>query len=225
MFDYQAGEKYKLTLIMVGVAGLLAGIFFTMLLMPTETPASQRRQRVMTRAQMDPDVTGGRFASSPMAAAMLNNSGAATAAPGQVSGPAGHPAGAAFVDRTAAHAFMQQFLPKIWDLGAATAAGSQEWAIAQMTPACRAAYTTNIWTPALAEQIQQSGLNSTFTASTVDVTENMNDGSVVCKVKGVQYLTAANGTQKQRVINVEYMVVQTSEGLKVAGISEGHPGG
>jgi hypothetical protein len=36
MFDYQAGEKYKLTLIMVGFAGLMAGMLFTLVLMPQQ---------------------------------------------------------------------------------------------------------------------------------------------------------------------------------------------
>ena len=58
MFDYQAGEKYKLTLIMVGFAGLMAGMFFTMLLMPTPEPQSHQRQA--PKWASNPDVTGGR---------------------------------------------------------------------------------------------------------------------------------------------------------------------
>ncbi len=60
MFDYQAGEKYKLTLIMVAIAGVMAGMFFTVLLMPTpEAPQARKRQH---QPWMDnPDVTGGRM--------------------------------------------------------------------------------------------------------------------------------------------------------------------
>lgn len=214
MFDYQAGEKYKLTLIMVAVAGLLAGIFFTMLLMPTESPASSRRkQGQVTRAMTDPDVTGGGshgYGASPIAAAVLNQGqGAAQAQPG-----------AQLADRGTARQFMDTWLQRVWDLGANSAVQSQEWAISQMTPACAAAYRQNIWTSGLAQQVQQSGLQSAFTPAVVDVSENLSDGSVVVKVKGVQVLSAATGQQKSRQISVEYMVIQTADGLKVAGISE-----
>lgn len=222
MFDYQAGEKYRLTLIMVGVAGLLAGIFFTMLLMPTESPASSRRKVAMTRAMSDPDVTGGRGYSAPnsVAQAIAANVAGPMQGGGGAGGASAAPAGQ-LVDRGSAKIFMDQWLPRVWDLGCQSASQAQEWAISQMTPACAAAYRSNIWTPALSKQVQESGLQSTFTPSTVDVSENLADGSVVVKVKGVQILSAATGQQKQRVINVEYMVIQTPEGMKVAGISEG----
>lgn len=217
MFDYQAGEKYKLTLIMVGVAGLLAGIFFTMLLMPTEAPAARRRAP-MTRAQMDPDVTGGtRFAASPLAAAALQASGAL---------PQAEPAAApgSMVDRAQIPNFMATWLPRIWDLGATTAHDAQEWAIGHMMPNCAAAYRNNIWTPTLEKQVAESGLQSAFVISSVEPGENHPDGSVEVKVKGIQTLSAPGGQIKQRTINVIYMVVQTPEGLKVAGISEGAGG-
>lgn len=210
MFDYQAGEKYKLTLIMVGVAGLLAGIFFTMLLMPTEAPA-QRRKAAYTRAMTDPDVTG--VARSP----------AGYAASPQVAAAIPHQP-ISLVDRGSARIFMEQWLPRVWDLGATSAAGSQEWAIGCMTPSCAAAYRQNIWTPALAKQVAESGLQSAFTPQSVEVSENLSDGSVVVKVQGVQILSAASGQKKSRQINVEYMVVQAPDGMKIAGISEGGQG-
>jgi hypothetical protein len=222
MFDYQAGEKYKLTLIMVAVAGLLAGIFFTMLLMPSEAPASRRRAP-LTRAQSDPDVTGGsRFASAQVAANMLQAAGALPSAPGSVGPGSAPPANP--VDRAQIPNFMSTWLPRVWDLGAETASNAQEWAIAQMTPNCAAAYRHNIWTEALAKQVQGSGLQSAFVISTVEPGEAMQDGSCEVKVKGIQTLSAANGQQKQRVINVVYMVVQTPEGMKIAGISDGSGG-
>lgn len=229
MFDYQAGEKYKLTLIMVAVAGVLAGIFFTMLLMPTEAPASRKRA-AMTRAQMDPDVTGGsRFASSPLAAGMLQAAGALPGSEQQGGGPGGAPAApnvppGQMVDRAQVPNFMQTWLPRIWDLGATTAQAAQEWAIGQMTPNCAAAYRANVWTPQLAKQVTDSGLQSVFTISSVEPGENLADGSVEVKVKGIQVMSAANGQQKQRTVNVTYMVVQTPEGLKIAGISNNSGG-
>ena len=213
MFDYQAGEKYKMTLIMVGVAGLLAGIFMTMLLMPTESPASARKNRVaMTPSMSDPDVTGGGRGPS--------NYGASQQAMSQMQGQQQQPA-PQLVDRGAARVFMENWLPRVWDLGAVTAVQSQEGAISAMTQSCAAAYRQNIWTATLAKQVQESGLRSQFQPQAVDVSENLQDGSVIVKVKGVQVLSAASGQQKSRQINVEYMVIQTPEGMKIAGISEG----
>lgn len=207
MFDYQAGEKYKLTLIMVGIAGLLAGIFFSMLLMPTEAPASRKRAQ-QTRAMSDPDVTGGRgYAPSQGIVNVIPTGGAPQP-------------NVQLVDRGTARIWMDTWLPRVWDLGAQSAAQSQEWAIAQMTPECAAAYRQNIWTGALAKQVSESGLQSSFTPSVVDVSENHRDGSVEVKVQGVQVLGAAAG-QKQRQIAVTYMLIQTPEGMRVAGISEG----
>ncbi len=211
MFDYQAGEKYKLTLIMVGVAGLLAGIFLSLLLMPTESPASARKNRAaMTPSMTDPDVTGGRGPS---------NYGASQQAMSQMGGQQ-QPA-PQLVDRGAARVFMDSWLPRVWDLGAASAMQSQEGAISAMTPSCAGAYRQNIWTATLAKQVQESGLRSQFQPQAVDVSENLQDGSVIVKVKGVQVLSAASGQQKSRQINVEYMMIQTPEGMKIAGISEG----
>src|SRR6202021_3110938 len=62
MFDYQAGEKYKITLIMVALAGLMAGAFFTILLSSSGTEPARTRPRA---AYMDdPDINGGRAISS-----------------------------------------------------------------------------------------------------------------------------------------------------------------
>ena len=213
MFDYEAGEKQKLTMIMVAFAGLLAGMFFTMLLMPQQDSRAARKAHAAanaTRATTDPDVTGGgRMAPGAAAAYPGGSPAAAPGAPGLL------------VDRGQASAFMQQgWLSRIWDLSAASARTHQEEAIKYMTPECAAAYRANVWTEALAKQVQESGLQSSFTLKTCDVSDNLSDGSVVVKVKGTQQL-GANGKGRTRDINFEYMLKQTPDGLKVAGISEG----
>lgn len=59
MFDYQAGEKYKLTLIMVGFAGLMAGMLFTMLVMPQPDPRAMKARKAPAWTK-DPDAGYGR---------------------------------------------------------------------------------------------------------------------------------------------------------------------
>src|SRR6202035_3893413 len=97
MFDYQAGEKFKLTLIMVGFAGLMAGMLFTMLLMPT--PDATPRHRPHQRYMDNPDITGGRAPSGAASAAA-----ASTGAPVSVTDP------------NAALSMIEQWLPIAWDL-------------------------------------------------------------------------------------------------------------
>ena len=216
MFDYEAGEKQKLTMIMVAFAGLLAGMFFTMLLMPQQDSRAARKAHAAanaTRATTDPDVTGGGRMTAGAAGAYPSGAPSAQAAVG------GAPA--LLVDRGQASAFMQQgWLSYVWDLSAATAKAHQEEAIKYMTPECAAAYRANVWTDGLAKQVQESGLQSSFQLRSCDVSDNLADGSVVVKVKGTQQL-GANGKGRTRDINFEYMLKQTPDGLKVAGISEG----
>jgi hypothetical protein len=219
MFDYQAGEKYKLTLIMVGLAGLIAGMFFTLLLMPSgEAPARHRHggggqsQRVMS----NPDITGhrdGGFGSSP---SNESESGGGGGGGGQ-SGPG--PSASSYIDKSQAQMFMGGWLPQVWDLSASSAAANQAEAMRWMTPDCAAAYQRNVWTPDLAKQVQESGLQSSFRASEINVSDNQSDGSVIVKVKGIQTL-GANGKNKQRPVNLEYMLKQTPDGMRIAGISD-----
>src|SRR5437868_6583038 len=138
MFDYQAGEKYKLTLIMVSIAGLIAGMFFTMLLMPQESASAHRKAAPTTRAMSDPDVTGRRGGDGPMGNDLTGGGGAYAQAQAQAGQQAGMPDPASMVDRGAAQMFMQNWLPRVWDLSAQTAAANQEEAIKWMTPECAA---------------------------------------------------------------------------------------
>lgn len=208
MFDYQAGEKYRLTLIMVGVAGLIAGMFFCMLLMPTAEPTRGRKQVAMTRAMTDPDVTGG------------GSRGAGGRAQGIAAAVVGNQMPVDMVDRSQAQMFMQNWLARVWDLNASTATASQDEAMKWMTPECANAYRQNIWTPELSKQVQESGLQSSFQPKDINVSDNLADGSVVVKVTGTQNLIAAAG-QKSKDVHLEYMLKQTADGIRVAGISEG----
>lgn len=208
MFDYQAGEKYKLTLIMVAVAGLMAGIFFTILIMPS--PAPQRAHRQRPAWANDPDVTG-----RPAAVADYG-AGAAGAHPAQ---------SANATDPNLAKTLIEQWLPLAWDLSAGTAKASQDKAMAYMTPDCAGAYKQNIWTEDLARQIDECGLKSTFRADKVGVGAPQADGSVVVFVDGEQQLTVPGKGTTARPVKLEYLVRQTADGMRIAGISEGGQGG
>lgn len=208
MFDYQAGEKYRLTLIMVGLAGLLAGIFFTILLVPSPEPS--HRSRPQPAYMRDPDVTGRREMPTAQTAAAP---GAAQAMPPSEPIVLANP--------MLAKTLVEQWLPYAWDLSAGSAKGSQERALLAMTPDCAAAYQKNIWTPDLAKQIEESGLQSAFKADNITVGDNLADGSVVVYVNGTQTLNVPSKGSTARQVRLEYMVKMTQEGLRIAGISEG----
>ncbi len=206
MFDYQAGEKYKLTLIMVGMAGLMAGMFFSIILMPPAPPA--RASKVRPQWADNPDVTGVRR----------------DAGPGQAQAqapPPGTPM--AMTDPTLAQTLIEQWLPLAWDLSAGSAQLSQENAIKYMTPECAAQYRQNIWTPAMAQQIQESGLQSSFKPSSIKASTNQADGSVVVFVEGEQMLAVPGKPQNGRHVMLEYLIKTdpTDGSMKIAGFSEG----
>jgi hypothetical protein len=204
MFDYQAGEKYKITLIMVALAGLMAGAFFTILLSSGSEPSAKARPKA---AYMDdPDITGSRAGSSS-AYANMDNQNQANAA--------------SLADPMNAMNLVQDWLPLAWDLSAGTASESQERAIEYMTPDCANAYRQNVWTPEVAQQINASGIKSTFSASRVAAGNNQPDGSVVITVEGKQVLNIPNKGAKTRSVKLEYLVKNTADGLRIAGISEG----
>jgi hypothetical protein len=230
MFDYQAGEKFKLTLIMVGFAGLMAGMLFTMILMPSSEPPSRRKQ-----AQMSEDNgrhPGIRDAGNAYSAAQSRASrylhpeddpaaqAATPGAPGTPPQAAAAPTGPA-TDPTVATTFLEQWLPVAWDPSAGTAKNSQEKAILYMTPECATAYRQNIWTSDLSKQIEDSGLQSTFQPRKVAASQTQPDGSVVIFVEGEQVLQVPGKESQTRPVKLEYLVRTTSDGLRIAGISEG----
>ncbi len=206
MFDYQAGERYRLTLIVVGLAGMMAGIFFCVLLMPTPEPT--RHKGPAPAYMRDPDVSGRRSASAPAA------SGAAAAM-------VPTSAQAKLTDPLLAKTLIEQWLPLAWDLSAGSAQTSQERAILAMTPDCAEAYRKNIWTPDLSKQLNEAGLKSEFQASSISVGEPLADGSVVVYVSGNQILNIPGKGATTRAVKLEYLVKMTAEGMRIAGISEG----
>ena len=221
MFDYQAGEKFKLTLIMVGFAGLMAGMLFTMLIMPQPDNRPSKR-RAMQPYMNDPDATGGRGAGGGRTGAQMAYSNAQAGAAGATHGAGAPPqAPGELTDPNMALGLVENWLPAVWDLSAGTAPGSQEKAIAYMTPECATAYRQNIWTADMAKQIQDSGLQSTFTAKKVSAGENQQDGSVVVFVEGEQILQVAGKPARARPVKMEYLVRKTADGMRIAGISEG----
>lgn len=216
MFDYQAGEKFKLTLIMVAFAGLMAGVFFTMLLMPPQDNRPSKRvanQRYMS----DPDITGGRRSEQAYGNAQAG-AAQAMSAPQQAQAPG---APVAIADPNTALSLIESWLPSVWDLSAGSAKASQEKAILYMTADCAAAYKQNIWTPDLAKQIEESGLQSTFNAKKVSAGQNQEDGSIVIYVEGEQVLQVPGKPTRARPVKLEYLVKQTADGMRIAGISEG----
>jgi hypothetical protein len=206
MFDYQAGEKYKLTLIIVGFAGAMVGMFFTLLLAPEQAPQHVAKQR--PKWADNPDVNGGRTSSQY---------------------PAGQPQGASAdaqqpyvaTSPDAAVSLIEDWLPRAWDFSAQTAGRSQEQAIQYMSADCAQAYRTNIWTPEMANTIAQSGAVSRFEKSSVRVGETRPDGAVVVLVEGKQFLDVPGKGQNVHEVKFEYLVKQTPDNkLQIAGMGE-----
>ena len=207
MFDYQAGEKYKLTLIMVALAGIMAGAFFTVLLSSqSEAPRPRQRQHFE-----DPDERGDR----PIQAAGYSNYNSAAQSQPQAQNASGNN-----TDPLAALNLVQEWLPLAWDLSAGSASNSQEKAIKYMTNDCAQAYRENVWTQGMAKQINASGIKSSFSASRVAAGNMQSDGSVVITVEGKQVLNVPSKGAKTRQVKLEYLVKNTADGLRIAGISE-----
>jgi hypothetical protein len=220
MFDYKAGEKYKLTLIMVGFAGIMAGMFFTMLLMPTEEPASHHKKQ-MQKWESDPDVTGGRGGGAHMPPPV----GAAQAAALGMQGKDGDNQAArlprnAPVDTTAGLNLMTKWLNLAWDMSAGSAAQSQEQAMQFMTPACRMAYQSNVWTSDVAKQIEDAGLKSKFQMTNIQPAGLQPDGTLAINVEGQQTLMVPGKPDTQRQVKLQYLLQNTQEGICISGISE-----
>ncbi|HNB22447.1 MAG TPA: hypothetical protein PKZ32_08520, partial [Candidatus Melainabacteria bacterium] len=182
MFDYQAGEKYKLTLIMVAIAGMMAGMFFTVLLMPTPEPA-QARKRARQPWMDNPDVTGGRTAAPGAAQAAAPTELQQKAQAAAMAQPA------IKTDAVTAQTLVEKWLPFAFDLSSGSANDSQEKAIACMTPECAQSYRQSVWTPEVASQIAASGMKSSFRATKVIAGAHQTDGSIVITVEGEQILS------------------------------------
>ena len=218
MFDYQAGEKYKLTLIMVGVAGLLAGVFFTVLLMPTPD-AGPAKHHTAPKWSSNPDATG--TARMPGAGQRATDGQGPGQGQGQEQGAQPQAQAPMAVDAFQAREMLEtKFLPLAWDLSAYSARASQGKAIAYMTDDCKRAYMNNIWTSTIAKQIEDSGVQSQFTPRKIEPGQVRSDGSVEVTVEGQQTLSVPGKGGKTRDVKVVYLVRQYPEGMKIAGISE-----
>jgi hypothetical protein len=199
MFDYSAGEKFRLTLIMIAVAGFMAGVFLTMMLMPQPEPVRRRSARL----------NNSEYPAQPPQAAYAPSSAPPQAPQAELTDP------------MQAKSLIESWLPYAWDLSAGSASQSQEKAIAYMTPDVANSYRQNVWTPDIAKQIDESGVKSEFKASQVAVGAHQADGAVVIMVEGTQVLAVPGKGASNRSVKLEYLVRNTAEGMRIAGISEG----
>jgi hypothetical protein len=208
MFDYQAGEKYKMTLIVVGVVGMMAGVTLTVFLSPTpDAPKGRPR----TKADSHPDITG--VAPTP-GGYQAPNDGGQPAYPPPVDK-------ANMVDATKATEFVKVWLPNAMDFNAASAAGSQQSAMNYMTPECLSAYKENVWSPDAAEGVTSSGMKSTWQQTIISARPNQPDGSIEIAVEGTQKLLIPGAQPTERKVKFVYLVKKVGTDLKIAGISEG----
>jgi hypothetical protein len=211
MFDYQAGEKYKLTLIMVGAAGVMAGAFFTLLLSPPAEPPHKDRRA--TKISNDPDMNG--TPRMPHGRGMRDN--------GVPRYPDGTPMSSAppqaTADKTESKNLVMTMLPLAFDFNSTSANRSQELAMAYMTPECANNYRTSVWTPEIAQSVAGAAMTSSFNTTVCEPYTSTEDGSVVIKVEGEQVLVL-QGQQRPKHVSMEILVKKTNQGLKVAGISD-----
>jgi hypothetical protein len=210
VFDYNAGEKYRLTLVMTAVAGIMAGAFFTMLLATSSSPPPQRRQ---AQASSQEPASSVRYGAPPQGMA-------AAVAPTTAASATGAQPSAAAIDPKDAKDLIQQWLPLAWDLSAGTAAQDQDVAMRYMTPECAQSYRNTIWTPDLAKQIDEAGLRSSFDVNAISEPVIQGDGSAVIDVAGTQTITAANGQTSQRQVRLEYSLIDTPAGPRIASFKE-----
>ncbi len=213
MFDYQAGERYKITLIFVGVAGLMAGVFFTLLLGSTgEAPRPKRGKG--GSAMIQPGSSRRR---------PVNDGGDPNAGQygqgGQNS--QGGPVPPSETDSLAARDLIQAFAPLSFDMSATTANDSQTRAMEMMTSDFAQTYRTSIWTPELAQLVQESGVRSSFTVHTVSAMQANADGSIAVRLTGTKVMTKPDGESKTDAVNMEYLCQKDASGrFKIAGIKD-----
>ncbi|MBS1990987.1 MAG: hypothetical protein JSS83_10745 [Cyanobacteria bacterium SZAS LIN-3] len=205
MFDYQAGEKQKLLLIMTAVSGVIAGSFFTLLLSsPGEAPRAPQRGGRMRSGETG----GGGPPLRSVSGRGMRDNGVPPAPPVEE------------VDRGAAQSMVQGTLPLMWDFNSATANQSQEQAMTFMTQDCAQNYRLNVWTPEIAKSVGAAGMTSSFTPQMCQAITSEADGSVVVKVQGQQVLNLQGQPPKLKQVQMEYLVKRTPSGLKICGISE-----
>ena len=203
MFDYQAGERYKLTLIMVGLAGLMGGIFITILLGVGSEPPRQRPKRPQSAYSPDTGVQMG-GSGGPVTGAQIPNT----------------PSAPAVTDAQAATDFVRQFVNAAFDMNSASASQSQAAAMNMMDPTTAQGYRQNIWTPEVEQLVQENGLKSQFIPAKISTGQQNPDGSIVVFVEGQQSLVTAEGQQQDKAVSMEYLVHRGPDGFKIAGITD-----
>ena len=240
MFDYQAGEKYKITLAMTGIAGLIIGMFFTLLIMPQSSEPPRNRgnhgARVASNAGALRDsgyVEGVREYNKKMKAGTdeddsdinpisasnpnSNSSQAQAMEVSQAPNPTSESVGAC--DVNTASTLIERWLPLSWDLSAASAKFSQEKAISYMTNQCASQYRKHIWTKNISDQIASTGIVSHFKLISLKASQPNTDGSVTIYVEAEQELDIPGKGSKARDLSVQYLVIQTSNGPRIASIT------
>ncbi len=234
MFDYHAGEKFKIMLIGTALCAFLGGMFIMALVGGSPDPhaaarAQAREQKkklnsdygMMTSDQAaeaglrPTDVRTGprRGGQNPMAGAQEPGGGQQLSlAP---------PADYVQTNSMEAQSLIETWLPFGWDMSAGTASDSQERAMQLMTPACAEAYRKSLWTPELAKQIEESGLKSSFKTKNIKVAGTKPDGAIVVEVEGEQVLEMEGKGSQSLPKKLEYLVKKTDQGVRITGISEG----
>jgi len=209
MFDYQAGEKQKLLLIMTAVSGVVAGAFFTLLLSP---PGEAPQRPTRGGPRRPPNMERGGAGTAPLrSVGGMRDNGVQANQP-----PAGEE-----VDKGAAQSMVQGALQYMWDFNSTTANQSQEQAMALMTADCAQNYRLNVWTPEIAQKVGAAGMTSSFTPQSCEAITSTPDGSVVVKVQGQQILNLQGQAPQPKMVMMEYLVKRTPSGqLKICGISE-----
>ncbi len=235
MFDYQAGEKYKTTLMMTGIAGIVIGIFFTLLIMPQAPDPHVRRSHgnVSNRDATNRDdsahpgyIEGMREYNNKYNQGDPDDANDTASPSGQTSNvkyEVNSPQTSEStmpVDVNTATTLIERWLPLSWDLSANSAKFSQEKAITYMTNQCANQYRKHIWTKTISEQIVNSGIVSHFKLLNLKANAPNADGSVTICVQAEQELDIPGKGSKARDLSVEYMVVQTTNGPRIASITE-----
>jgi hypothetical protein len=201
MFDYQAGERYKMTLIMTAIAGAMGGVFFTAILAPAGPSEAPRKQR--PKWMDNPDVTGVPRGVAPQDGAVGQQAPSAN-----------------FVPVEEAEETVRNWLPLAWDFSAGSCTASQDRAIQFMTPECAQNYRQSVWTTDLAMQVEGAGLKNQFQLHKMSAGPNNPDGSIVIFVEGEQVLSVPGQEPLRKPVNMEYIVCRTPEGLRISGISD-----
>ncbi|MDX2107322.1 MAG: hypothetical protein SFY67_13055 [Candidatus Melainabacteria bacterium] len=226
MFDYHAGEKFKIVIIGTAACAFLAGVLLMGLLggggEPAHiTEARKKHKKMHTDQGVISSDRAQRQGYQPTDVRQPEE-GSAQNPMGGVQPPGGGqaPADYAYTEPLTAQNLIEEFLPYSRDFSAGSATQSQERAILCMTPECAQAYRASIWTKEMAAQIENSGLKSNFTVKNIKVAGYKPDGAVVIEVEGTQVLEMEGKGQKNNSVKMEYLVKNVGGQIRITGINE-----